>query len=158
MKSSVYHHFIDHSYCGEWCHVKRKLVHDPSIAMKYRCKVKDKIFFQQAIKILDEFTTEARLREMYFGGDSQKCERKNGLVSLVAPKDRTYCGSNSLSGRVALVYILDSLKLSSTVRTILKELGFSTDVSTIRRDYKKLMKSLMTKTYIGVRQRQRDDV
>ena len=70
---------------------------------------------------------------MYFGGDSQKCERINGLISLVAPKDRTYCGSNLLSGRVALVVILDSLKLSSTVRTILKELGFSTDVSTIRR-------------------------
>ena len=146
LKASVEHHFNNHEFCNiQWCSALQKQARGEEVEeFRYRDKERYGEFYEKASAVLEEFTTDAKLREMYSRCSSQKCEQFNGAVAQVAPKDRTYCGTLSLVGRVHLAVILNSLGYEDGVDRIFRRLGFEMDsnlhtylnVLDIRRSYR----------------------
>ena len=123
----IEHLFDSHDYCNSrWCRPKRILeLREKIIVSKdkddnikdnakliemqrtvqsfYRCKVKDKVLYQQMRDAYEPFTKEERLRESLHSYSTQKNEAMNNSVAKYAPKTRTYSTTMALTNRVMIV-------------------------------------------------------
>jgi hypothetical protein len=101
----LYHHFDCHDYCGLWCKRKglseeeRKLPHNRRY---YRSLTKDAALFNILQPIVQRFITIERLKEVAHGMDTQCNESFNNTFSWLAPKNKVYCGSQSLRNRLSI--------------------------------------------------------
>ena len=66
-------------------------------------KPEDMKVYKQIKSEYEKFVTEERLKECYHNFDTQLNESLNNAIAKVAPKNRTYCKSLSLSARVHIV-------------------------------------------------------
>jgi hypothetical protein len=75
----------------------------------YRCKTKDAKLYDVLQKKISRFITTDWLKEIAHGMDTQVNESFNNTVSWVAPKNKVYCGSCSLSNCLCLAVGVNSL-------------------------------------------------
>ena len=62
----------------------------------YRDKVADKSLYDWLTEQVGHFTTPEMLNEVGHGMDTNVNEALNNIVSWLAPKNKTYCGTVSL--------------------------------------------------------------
>jgi hypothetical protein len=101
----LHHHFDVHDYCGMWC--KRKQLteeqrNNPRNKRFYRSMTKDAALFAALQPMVDRFITLDRLKEVAHGMDTQVNESFNNTFSWLAPKNKVYCGSQSLRNRLSI--------------------------------------------------------
>jgi hypothetical protein len=119
-KAVLDHHFGDHTLCGAWCPRKR----DPTITGGYyRCKVKDAKLYGKLQEILSRFITLDRLKEVAHGMDTQVNESFNNTFSWLAPKNKVYCGSQSLKNRLCIGVGINTLGTHGYFKRLYKKLG-----------------------------------
>ena len=116
-KAVLEHHFDNHCYCGPWC---RRKVHLENIANNsntddednskfYRDKTKDAKLYKRLSSYIARFITIEALKELAHNMDTCANESFNNTASWVAPKNRVYCGTNSLRNRLSLALGITSL-------------------------------------------------
>ena len=106
----IEHHFNNHEHCDDWCAMKNADTTQKALGeLKYRCKKANPKMYEDLCLILKKFTDTDKLKDCHHGHSSQKNESMNRLISRYVPKDRTYCQSSSLSGRVCLAVGVDSV-------------------------------------------------
>ena len=123
------HHFNDHSCCNEaWCKVlKSKRRHNPitlteTYRKRFRDKEKDKeLFLLLKNKGYASYLTADMLRQVYHKFSTNKNESLNRRITSVAPKDRYFSGTMSLSDRISNVAITDSIGYLQGLQRILKK-------------------------------------
>jgi hypothetical protein len=120
------HHFDDHTHCGAWCPRKR-LTPAQILASNryYRCKTKDAKLYAALKSKVDRFLTLDRLKEIAHGMDTQVNESFNNTVSWMAPKNKVYCGSCSLSNRLAIAVGINSIGLVRFYTRLYKAMGIT---------------------------------
>jgi len=124
------HHFGDHSCCqgkseGGWCKYKGndELMKEAKKNNRYRDKEADIVLYTLVLKIWQHFGTELMLKQVHHLFMSQKSESLHQQITRVAPKDRHFSNTMSLSDRVALVVITDSVGYEEGISLICAELG-----------------------------------
>ena len=127
-KAVLEHYFENHEHCGEWCkrrHMsKDQLEADRKRTGKYyRCKDRDAGVYSVLKAILDPFIKVDRLEEIAHGHDTQINESLNNTISWYAPKNKTFCGSRSLQGRVYLAVRISIVGYKQFVKGILTRMG-----------------------------------
>lgn len=111
------HHFNDHSCCNvSWCKVlKSERQDDPlpfteNYLKRFRCKDKDRELFLLLKKGFETYlTADSMLKQIYHKYSTNKNESLNRSISSVAPKDRYFSGTMSLSDRISNVVITHSV-------------------------------------------------
>jgi hypothetical protein len=113
---------------GVWC--KRKLLSDadrmlPANMRYYRSMTnpQDAALFNVLEPIVQPFVTVARLKEVAHGMDTQVNESFNNTFSWLAPKNKVYCGSQSLRNRLLIGIGINALGLHDYFMRLYKELG-----------------------------------
>jgi hypothetical protein len=92
------HHFDDHTLCGDWCPRKRMTQLQLQQSKHfYRCKEVNAKLYATLSVIMGHFVALDRLIECLHGMDTQANESFNNTISWVAPKNKVYCGSSSLT-------------------------------------------------------------
>jgi hypothetical protein len=100
------HHVDDHSFCGPWCARKRMTEAQRQVKDRYyRSKTKD------VSGKLSRFVTLDRLKEVAHRMDTQVNESFNNTASWFAPKNKVYCGSQSLRNRLSIAIGINTLGL-----------------------------------------------
>jgi hypothetical protein len=111
-KAVLEHHFDNHEYCGRWCPRLRQSAEQRKAAARYyRCKTKDAKLYNALHDILERFTTMDKLRDVAHGMDTQINESFNNTFSWFAPKNKVYCGSESLTNRLSIAIGVNSVGL-----------------------------------------------
>jgi hypothetical protein len=123
----IQHHFDDHTYCGVWCPRKRLVTEEQRLASKrfYRCKTKDAKLYAVLMEKVSRFFTFDRLKEIAHGMDTQVNESFNNTISWMAPKNKVYCGSSSLSNRLCMAVGINSIGLVRYFTRLYKEMGIT---------------------------------
>jgi hypothetical protein len=67
----------------------------------FRWKTKDAKLYVKLQEILERFITPERLKEVAHGMDTQCNESFNNMFSWLAPKNKVYCGTQSLRNRLS---------------------------------------------------------
>jgi hypothetical protein len=104
---------ISHKFCGAWC--KRKLQTQEQRDAKaryYRDKTKDLQLYEALQKIVGPFITVERLEEVAYGMDTQINKSFNNTASWYAPKNKLYCGLQSLTNRLSLAVSINTIGLA----------------------------------------------
>jgi hypothetical protein len=104
-KAVLRHHFDSHEYCFAWCKRKGLSEEDRKLPQNkrfYRSLTKDKDLYELLSPIVDRFITFDRLTEVAHGMDTQCNESYNNTFSWIAPKNKVYCGSQSLRNRLSI--------------------------------------------------------
>ena len=132
VKAVLDHHFDDHKNCGEYCQRKKDLeFHIPDDGTKvYRCKTKDKKLYDVLTALLANFITLERLREVGHGMDTNVNESLNNSIAWLAPKNKTYSGSDSLLNRVAMAIGINALGYERFYTAVFRELGIDVPAAT----------------------------
>ena len=127
------HHFGEHSECGPWCRQKTASAEAQQQSKKfYRDKQQDKKLYQKLHSMLfDKYFTLPRLRECAHGYDTQVNESLNNVVAWLAPKNKMYCASYSLTNRVAVAVGIVSLGLLEYHQQLFKALGIQMSDETL---------------------------
>jgi hypothetical protein len=107
--SPVLHHFNDHSKWGTWCHHRNKDEEELAKLQKYRCKTKNNKLYLQCVEIIQKLLTKERLRECHHVMNSQKNKAMNRSIMRYIPKDKTYSQTMTLTSRLNLAILIDSL-------------------------------------------------
>jgi hypothetical protein len=103
-RAVIEHHFDNHEFCGEWCPRKRQGQEERDAkARYYRSKTEDAKLYAVLNNITSRFITLDRLKEVAHGMDTQINESFNNTASWFAPKNKVYCGSESLANRLSLL-------------------------------------------------------
>jgi len=134
----VEHHFGRHEYCvgrdeGGWCKYKG----NPALILKakqehrYHDKDKEPALYMALMNIMKRFSTKEMLMQLWHPHWIQKNESLNQLVSILAPKDKHLSSSMSLSDRVALVVIVDSVGFAQGLSKVFKKIVCSLPASTL---------------------------
>jgi hypothetical protein len=125
------HHFNDHRCCNvSWCKIlKSQRDVDPlPITDAYRNKFRSKSCDAKLFKMVEEgmapYLTTHALKQVYHQWHSNKNESLNRKCTAVAPKDRYFSGTMSLSDRLAYVAISDSVGYLESHRRLSTEIGF----------------------------------
>jgi hypothetical protein len=96
-KAVLEHHFNNHTFCGKWCPANKwKDDERKKKALKYRCKVKHALLYEQMKAIHNTYTDVWwNLQEIYHEFHSNKCESLNGFRTkfLLEHKHKHYCWS-----------------------------------------------------------------
>jgi hypothetical protein len=125
-KAVLEHHFGNHTHCGAWCRRKsmtpQQLLESKSY---YRDKKKDAVLYDELSKKVARFITLDRLKEVAHGMDSQVNESLNNTVSWFAPKNKVYCGTQSLGNRIGLALGINALGHRVYFGRLFKALGIS---------------------------------
>jgi hypothetical protein len=103
-KAVIEHHFDNHEYCStRWCRRKHQTDEQRVASGRYyRCKTKDALLYEALDKLLSRFLTLDNLREVAHGLDTQMNESFNNAASWLAPKNKVYCASGSLTNRISI--------------------------------------------------------
>ena len=127
MKAVIEHTFNNHQHCSEtWCNFM-KMNDEELDGVETKSRFLDKKkgdTYKNLLEAHNKFTTDAKLVECFHDFPSQKNETMNKKVSVTAPKDKTFCLSLSLTGRVHFVAIRDSIGELEAVLKLLTALGF----------------------------------
>jgi len=122
MKGALLHLGNDHSCCdASWCGFrsgKRDKKMDAANYLKIGTKRWNNI-----ASVMDTYTTDDMLRMTYHPYNSQKNESLNTKTAAVAPKNKTFCKTMSLSDRIAFVVIVDSIGYDAGIAQILSKLA-----------------------------------
>ena len=125
-KAVLEHHFDNHAYCGPWCRRKLYLLQCQTIATTttaaatkktdnedrrkfYRDKTKDAELYKRLHSYVARFITLEALKELAHNMDTCANESFNNTASWVAPKNRVYCGTNSLKNRLSIALGISSI-------------------------------------------------
>jgi hypothetical protein len=109
-RAVIEHHFDNHEFCGEWCPRKRQGQEERDAkARYYRSKTEDAKLYTVFNNITTRFITLDRLKEVAHGMDTQINESFNNTASWFAPKNKVYCGSQSLANRLSLAVGIQSI-------------------------------------------------
>jgi hypothetical protein len=130
-KAVLEHHFDNHEYCGAWCRRKRKTAAERAASPRfYRCKVKDVDLYKVLHEKIYRFISLDRLKEVAHGMDTQCNESFNNTASWLAPKNKVYCGSQSLQNRLSIALGINVLGFVGYFKRLFKMLGiaFTPDV------------------------------
>jgi hypothetical protein len=124
----LYHHFGDHSTCGEWCPA-RKHKDDPAELAKlfYRDKIADKALYDQILKIWADYCSDDALRDIHHEWHTNKCESMNKFITKFIPKYMHLCMSIIGKGRTYMAVGLDSVGYDVYFRTLFDILGLDYD-------------------------------
>jgi hypothetical protein len=126
-KAVLEHHFDCHTYCGQWC-PRRHLTQAQLEASDryYRSKTKDAALYTiLSEKIMARFITLERLKEVGHSMDTQVNESFNNTVAWIAPKNKVYCGTQSLMNRLSVAIGINKLGLETFYKRLYKMLGIS---------------------------------
>jgi hypothetical protein len=125
-RAVIEHHFDDHTYCGQWC-PRKGMTADQLKASERYYRSKDKESDAKLYKTLSDklarFISLDRLQEVAHGMDSQVNESLNNTISWLAPKNKVYCASSSLSNRIGIAVGINSLGMVEYFSRLLKSLG-----------------------------------
>jgi hypothetical protein len=109
-KAVLEHHFDNHTHCGRWCpRLRMTQAQRDAGGRYYRCKTKDAKLYAKLQQITSRFVSIDRLRKVAHGMDTQINESFNNTASWFAPKNKVYCGSQSLSNRLSLAVGINSI-------------------------------------------------
>lgn len=128
--AALEHYFENHNHCGDWC--KRRSMSETELEVDrkdsgkyYRCKQRDSKVYAALKGIIAPFITLERLQEIAHGHDTQINESLNNTISWLAPKNKTFCGSRSLPGRVHLAIGIQIAGYERFMFGLLERLGIS---------------------------------
>jgi hypothetical protein len=123
----LHHHFDCHDYCAAaWCYRKRLTAAErllPQNKRFYRSMTKDVVLFEKLQPMVERFVTIDRLKEVAHGMDTQVNESFNNTFSWLAPKNKVYCGSQSLRNRLSIGIGINALGHPSYFTRLYKTLG-----------------------------------
>ena len=152
-RSVLEHHFDNHEYCGVWCKRKVALQEqqqqrqeeeqqeqvaeqEPAAAAGtnnkkkkrkkdkfYRSKTKDAELYAELQSIIARFITLEALKELAHGLDTCANESFNNTVSWLAPKNKVYSGTSSLSNRICIALGITALGTVKFYEGLFKKLG-----------------------------------
>lgn len=127
-KAVLEHHFDEHCFCGDFCRRKRQIeegqtVDDDANRKIYRDKTKDKLLYERLQSIVARFITLDALKELAHTSDTCANESFNNTMAWLAPKNKVYCGSNSLKNRMSLAIGLKTLGTKDYFELLYKKLG-----------------------------------
>jgi len=124
------HHFGHHTSCqskeeGGWCKFKGRqdLIDEAKKQNRYRNKDEDVKTYELVLKIWEHFGSDLMLEQVFHKFMSQKSESLHQQMSKVAPKDMHFSSSMSLSDRVVLVVVMDSVGYEEGMKLIFDEVG-----------------------------------
>ena len=129
------HHFNDHSKCGTWCKyslklpVEKRTIQTEELARKYRCKIRNKDMFEVVKQKLSPYLTSDSLTDINHKFDTQINEAINEMITSYAPKNRVFCGTSSLSGRINMAICVHSLTLLEFLERFCEWVGLATGES-----------------------------
>ena len=111
------HQWNMHERCGLWCRFSPKQPADKQKeqTLDDKCKYydmnddNDKNLYKQIRELTDRFFTLDMLKQCYHPFHSNFNEALNKIITMVAPKDRTYSMSGSLKSRVAVAIGINSV-------------------------------------------------
>ena len=99
----VDHHFDVHTNCGAFCKRKEESEDIRKSNNKfYRDMNKDAALYKALKEIISKYTTRERLSEVAHDFDTNANESMNNLIAWIAPKNKFYSGSNSLTTRIGV--------------------------------------------------------
>jgi hypothetical protein len=127
-KAVLAHHFDDHEFCGPWCRRKtflaRRGAQDVDNNKRfYRSMEKDAVLHSKLQEIVARFITVDRLKEVAHGMDTQANESLNNTFSWLAPKNKVYCGSQSLHNRLSIAVGINMLGTKEYFKRLFGRLG-----------------------------------
>jgi hypothetical protein len=125
-KAVLEHHFDNHEFCGPWCPRKRLAADAPEWLDKeryYRSKSKDALLYKKLEELVARFITLDRLKEVAHGMDTQVNESMNNTFSWLAPKNKLYCGFQSLRNRLSIGIGINALGMEVYFSRLFKMLG-----------------------------------
>ena len=115
------HHFDNHEHCGAFCRRKVEVIKDER--KFYRDKKKDAVLYERLKKMLARFITLDALREVAHSLDTCANESFNNMTAWVAPKNKVYAGSNSLSNRMSMAIGIKTLGMQACYVGLHTKLG-----------------------------------
>jgi hypothetical protein len=123
-KSILGHQFDNHEFCGGWCPRKRMTPQQLSSSERfYRCKMKDAMLYCLLVEKVGRFTTLPRLMECAHCMDTQVNESFNNIAAWMAPKNKVYCGSLSITNRLGIAIGIKLLGLLEYFKRLFVKLG-----------------------------------
>jgi hypothetical protein len=125
-KAVVEHHYGNHEYCGAWCPWKHLTEHQKQLSERYyRSKVHDAKLYAVIQQIVARFVTLPKLKEVAHVMDTQVNESMNNTISWLAPKNKCYGGSQSLSNQISIAVGITSLGIHKYFTRIFHSLGIT---------------------------------
>ena len=124
------HHFNRHDNCGAWCPYSMERTEDEREVMtadkakKYRCVEKDSDMYELVKTKMGPYLQLDALKDINHLFDTQLNEAMNKLISKYAPKNRVFCGTSSLQGRVYFALGVHSVKLPNFITAFCEKFGF----------------------------------
>jgi len=135
----IEHHYGNHAYCqgkeeGGWCKYKGNddMIEEAKRQNRYRDKDADLDQYKLVLKIWEHFGTDLMLKQVHHLFMSQKSESLHQQITRVAPKDKHFSNTMSLSDRVAMVVITDSVGYEEGISLICEEMGIVLPTITIQ--------------------------
>jgi hypothetical protein len=123
-KAVLEHHFDNHEFCGDWCRRKLQTPQQRLASQRYyRCKTKDELLYLSLVNLLSRFLTLENLQEVAHGLDTQVNESFNNAASWLAPKNKVYCATGSLSNRLGIALGIFSIGSEIYFKRLFKGLG-----------------------------------
>jgi hypothetical protein len=122
--SVIDHHFDIHDKCGPWC--RRKDQSDQQRVTSdrfYRDIDKDNKLYKAVSDLLARFITLDKLREVAHPYDTQVNESLNNTISWLAPKNKCYGGSCSLTNRICIAIGVNTLGMEKYFARLFKALA-----------------------------------
>jgi len=115
-KAVLEHHFDNHEHCGDWCRRKPQYVgpftkaeHKAQKKKFYRHKERDTKLYTTLQQKLARFISIDALREVCHDMDTNVNESLNNTIAWLAPKNKVYSGTLSLSNRICIALCISSL-------------------------------------------------
>ena len=134
-KAVLEHHFDNHQHCGGWCRrklalLKRQQQQEQQQAVDvdkkfYRDKTKDAPLYSKLQSIMARFTTLEALKEVGHNMDTCANESFNNTVSWLAPKNKVYCGTNSLKNRICIALGISTLGTMKYYQGLFQRMGIT---------------------------------
>jgi hypothetical protein len=109
-KAVLEHHFDNHEFCGPWCPRKR-LTEQQRLASEryYTNKTTDGKLCSILHDKFARFVTLERLLEVAHGMHTQVNESFNNTASWMAPKNKVYCATSSLTNQLSTDVAMNTL-------------------------------------------------
>ena len=125
-KAVVEHHFDNHEFCGTWCRSKELSDEDKATCRKvHRDKEKDEALYNYLTNLLARFISLSALKEVAHPFDTQVNESLNDTFAWCAPKNKTHCGSVSLSVRIATAVSIHTIGFERFFIRLFGKLGIN---------------------------------
>jgi hypothetical protein len=145
----LHHHFGSHDTCGEWCPwLKNKDKPEELKKLFYRCKDKDKAFYEQILEVWNTYCSDKALHDIHHEWHTNKCESMNKFITKFINKSTHLCRSIVGKARTYLAVGLDSVGYEDYYRTLFGVLGIDYDERICGVSHRRLDKrKIWNKTY-----------